>query len=80
MQQVGLPGTVQGRRCRTIVPAVSTSRPTGLVRRVFRRDTSNALWVADLTYVATWDEVVYVVFGIDAFAIVSERTKATSSQ
>ena len=28
----------------------------------------NALWVADLTYVATWRGFVYVAFVIDAFA------------
>jgi putative transposase len=38
------------------------------VNRDFRATHPNALWVADLTYVATWRGFVYVAFVIDAFA------------
>jgi len=39
------------------------------VNRDFHVSRPNALWVADLTYVATWRGFVYVAFVIDAFAI-----------
>jgi transposase InsO family protein len=35
---------------------------------VFIATRPNQLWVADLTYVATWRGVVYVAFVIDVFA------------
>jgi putative transposase len=38
------------------------------VNRTFTVSRPNALWVADLTYVATWRGLVYVAFVIDAFA------------
>ena len=36
------------------------------IRRVWTRP--NQLWLADLTYVATWRGFVYVAFVVDAFA------------
>jgi putative transposase len=38
------------------------------VNRQFRTTRPNALWVADLTYVATWVGFVYVAFVVDVFA------------
>ena len=44
-------------------------RPPDRVNRAIQRwRRPNALWVADLTYVATWRGFVYVAFVIDAFA------------
>jgi len=53
MRELGLSGVVRGRRVKTTIPVAT--RP-------------NALWVADLPLVATWDGFVYVAFVIDAFA------------
>src|SRR5262249_57161870 len=39
-----------------------------LVTRQFTATCPNQLWVADLTYVATWRGFVYVAFVIDAFS------------
>jgi transposase InsO family protein len=39
-----------------------------LVERDFTADRPNRLWVADLTYVATWAGFVYVAFVIDVFS------------
>ena len=39
-----------------------------LVDRNFSAPAPNRLWVADLTYVATWSGFVYVAFVIDAFS------------
>ena len=39
-----------------------------LVERNFTADRPNQLWVADLTYVATWSGFVYVAFIVDVFS------------
>ncbi len=39
-----------------------------LVQRNFSADRPNQLWVADLTYVASWTGFVYVAFVLDAFS------------
>ena len=43
-------------------------RPADLVQRQFTAMRPNQLWVADITYVATWAGFVYVAFVIDVFA------------
>jgi transposase InsO family protein len=44
------------------------ARPADLVQRDFTATRPNQLWVADLTYVATWTGFVYVAFIIDVFS------------
>jgi putative transposase len=68
MGDMGLEGTVRGRRCRTTVPAHAAARPLDLVERNFSAERPNQLWVSDLTYVATWRGFVYVAFVIDVFS------------
>jgi transposase InsO family protein len=69
MAQMGLQGVVRGRAFkRTTVADESAQRPADLVRRDFTADRPNRLWVADLTYVATWAGFVYVAFVVDAFS------------
>ena len=43
-------------------------KPADLVDRDFSASRPNELWVADLTYVATWSGFVYVTFIVDAFS------------
>ncbi len=43
-------------------------RPLDLVQRDFHAQRPNELWVADITYVATWAGFVYVAFVVDAFS------------
>lgn len=43
-------------------------RPADLVNRNFKADRPDQLWVADLTYVATWTGFAYVAFVIDVFS------------
>src|SRR4051812_3696074 len=62
MGELGLFGAVRGRTKRTTVPADVAARPGDLVERNFRAPAPNMLWVADLTYVATWSGFVYVAF------------------
>jgi putative transposase len=47
---------------------VTAPRPADLVERDFSATRPNQLWVADLTYVATWSGFVYVALVIDAFS------------
>jgi transposase InsO family protein len=69
MRQLGLRGAVRGRRFKiTTQPDTVAARPADLVTRQFRATRPNALWVADLTYVATWRGFAYVAFVIDVFA------------
>lgn len=68
MREMGLHGAVRGRTFkRTTMPGAGP-RPSDLVERRFRAQAPNRLWVADLTYVATWRGFVYVAFVIDAYA------------
>ncbi len=68
MGKMGLRGAVRGKRVRTTVADDSMARPADLVERDFTADRPNQLWVADLTYVATWSGFVYVAFVIDVFS------------
>jgi putative transposase len=68
MGRLGLEGAVRGRKARTTIPAETAAQPADLVMRDFRAVRPNQLWVADLTFVATWRGFVYVAFVIDAFA------------
>ena len=58
---------------------MSTLRPPDLVERDFRASRPNQLWVADLTYVATWSGFVYVAFVIDAFSRAIAGWRVSSS-
>jgi transposase InsO family protein len=68
MREMGLQGVVRGRTPRTTIPDKASLRPADLVQRKFTADGPNRLWVADLTYVATWIGFVYVAFIIDVFS------------
>ncbi len=68
MQELGLRGVVRGRRCKTTIPSHELPRPADRVNRDFQVTRPNALWVSDLTYVATWHGFAYVAFVIDAYA------------
>jgi putative transposase len=69
MRRLGLRGTVRGRRFKvTTIPDETAPRPLDLVTREFKATRPNQLWVADLTYVATWSGFTYVAFVIDVFS------------
>ncbi len=68
MRAMGLQGVVRGRKVKTTIPDDLAERPMDLVRRDFTADRPNRLWVADLTYVATWSGFVYVAFITDVFS------------
>lgn len=68
MRDLGLQGVVRGKKFKTTISDQDASRPADLVDRDFSALRPNQLWVADLTYVATWRGFVYVAFVIDAFS------------
>jgi transposase InsO family protein len=68
MRRMGLKGTTRGKATRTTIPDGAAPRPADLVDRDFTATRPNQLWVADLTYVATWSGFCYVAFIIDAFS------------
>ena len=68
MRELNLQGAIRGRRLTTTVPDDAADRPQDLVERNFTATRPNQLWLADLTYVATWRGFVYVAFVVDAFA------------
>jgi len=68
MARMGLRGVVRGRQFRTTVADAALARPEDRVQRNFAAERPDALWVSDLTYVATWRGFVYVAFVIDAYA------------
>ncbi len=68
MRELGLQGAVRGKTRRTTTPNEQAARPADLVERDFSATRPNQLWVADLTYVATWSGFVYTSFVIDAYS------------
>jgi transposase InsO family protein len=69
MRQMGLRGTTRGRAFKvTTVPDESLVRPSDRVQRAFVASRPNELWVADITYVATWVGFAYVAFVVDVFS------------
>jgi putative transposase len=68
MGDLGLAGRSRGRKRRTTIPGDVGARPRDLVDRKFRAARPNQLWVADITYVATWSGFAYASFVIDVFS------------
>ena len=68
MREMGLEGAVRGRKFKTTISDDAAYRPADLVDRNFTASRPNQLWVADLTYVATWAGFVYVAFVVDVFS------------
>src|SRR5210317_316509 len=81
MRQMGLQGIVRSKKIRTTIADEAAARPADLVERDFTALHPNQLWVADLTYVATWLGMVYVAFVIDVFSrmIVGWRVSSSMS-
>ena len=80
MRRLGLKGATRGKPVRTTISDKATPCPADKVNRQFQAPRPNALWVADFTYVATWQGFVYVAFVIDTFArrIVGWRVSRTA--
>ena len=69
MRAEGLYGVVRGRKRRTTTPDESArDRARDLVNRDFTASHPDQLWVADLTYVRTWQGFAYLAFILDVYA------------
>ncbi len=68
MGALGIEGLTRGKKPRTTKPAPPAERPDDLVKRDFTAPGPNRLWVADLTYVATWAGFAYTAFIIDVYS------------
>ena len=68
MARHGLAGRIRGRRRKTTIPADVAARPGDLVERRFEATAPNQLWIADITYVATWSGFAYTAFVTDVFS------------
>jgi len=68
MKRLGLAGVLRGRKARTTIADDAAERPLDLVNREFVAEAPNRLWVADITYVATWRGFAYVAFVVDVFS------------
>ena len=68
MKKLGMRGVRRGTKCWTTIADDLLVRPTDKVNRQFAATRPNQLWVADITFVATWIGFVYVAFITDVFA------------
>ncbi|EER1711600.1 IS3 family transposase [Escherichia coli] len=67
MVVMGLAGVLRGKKVRTTVSRKAVAAGDR-VNRHFVAERPDQLWVADFTYVSTWQGFVYVAFIIDVFA------------
>lgn len=68
LKKLRLQGVRRGRQCWTTIADDLLARPTDKVNRQFAATQPNQLWVADITFVATWTGFVYAAFITDVFA------------
>lgn len=68
MRALGLVGAVRGKTVRATVADPDGVRAPDLVKRQFAAGAPNRLWVADVTYVASWAGTVYTAFTVDVFS------------
>jgi len=64
----GVHGVKRSKRVFTTRPDPANEKPRDLVQRRFTADAPRRLWVADVTYVATWSGFAYVAFVTDVFS------------
>jgi putative transposase len=69
MRAAGVAGRCPKRFKRTTIPAVApAAQPPDLVRRDFNPSGPDHVWVADITYVRTWEGWLYLAVILDAFS------------
>lgn len=65
MRKAGLRGVQRGKPVFTTVSDPADQRPADLVNRQFKAPAPDRLWVADITYVRTWQGFCYTAFVTD---------------
>lgn len=68
MRQAGISGLVKVKRGRTTIRVRGVRVADDLVERKFRPSEPNVLWVADLTYLRTWEGWLYLAAVQDAYS------------
>jgi putative transposase len=68
MRQAGLSGLVATKRGRTTIRVPGVRVADDLVKRKFRPDAPDVLWIADLTYLRTWEGWLYLAAVQDAYS------------
>jgi putative transposase len=69
MRQEGLEGVRRGKRKRTTIPdEAALERARDLLQRDFTATRPNEKWVADITYLRTWNGFVYLAFILDCYS------------
>jgi putative transposase len=69
MRQEGLEGVQRGKKRRTTIPdEAALERARDLLQRDFSATRPNEKWVADITYIRTWNGFVYLAFILDCYS------------
>jgi putative transposase len=68
MRAAGISGLVEKKRGRTTIRVPGVRVADDLVERRFRPDKADVLWVADITYLRTWEGWLYLAAVQDAFS------------
>jgi putative transposase len=68
MRHAGISGLVRRKRARTTLRVPGVRVADDLVERRFRPEAPNVLWVADITYLRTWEGWVYLAAVQDAYS------------
>ena len=68
MRQAGLSGLIANKRARTTVRVPGVRVCEDLVDRAFAAEAPNRIWVADITYLRTWEGWLYLVAVQDVFS------------
>ena len=69
MRQEGLEGVRRGKKKRTTIPdEAAVERARDLLQRDFVASRPNEKWVADITYIRTWNGFVYLAFILDCYS------------
>jgi putative transposase len=68
MRDAGISGLVKVKKGRTTIRVPGVRVADDLVERKFRPDAPNVLWVADITYLRTWEGWLYLAAVQDAYS------------
>jgi putative transposase len=68
MREAGLSGLVLRKRGRTTIRVPGVRVADDLVKRKFKPEAPNVLWIADMTYLRTWEGWLYLAAVQDAFS------------
>jgi putative transposase len=68
MRSAGISGLVPKKRGKTTIRVPGVRVADDLVQRRFRPDSPNVLWVADITYLRSWEGWLYLVAVQDAYS------------